>query len=154
MIPALKLEKRAIDGNQACRWLQIVRNQRNRYRSGRRLATVICSDSIILEGQLKRSNETPLAAKPTTDREAGTAWVQYLSVDRDIRELMGARQLYIADVFDVSSDSRRRKPYGRIFSTKGKSLIFYAFDLDQQTRAKNAASFQAWGKSELGASKP
>jgi hypothetical protein len=79
---------------------------------------------------------------------------QYLSADRDIRELMGARQLYIADVFDVSSDSRRRKPYGRIFYTKGKSLIFYAFDLDQQTRVKNAASFQAWGKSESGASKP
>lgn len=79
---------------------------------------------------------------------------QYLSADRDIRELMGARQLYIADVFDVSSDSRRRKPYGRIFYTKGKSLIFYAFDLDQQSRVKNAASFQAWGKSESGASKP
>jgi hypothetical protein len=79
---------------------------------------------------------------------------QYLSADRDIRELMGARQLYIADVFDVSSDSRRRKPYGRIFYTKGKSLIFYAFDLDQQTLAKNAGSFQAWGKSESGASKP
>ena len=79
---------------------------------------------------------------------------QYLSADRDIRELMGARQLYIADVFDVSSDSHRRKPYGRIFYTKGKSLIFYAFDLDQQTRVKNAASFQAWGKSESGTSKP
>jgi hypothetical protein len=79
---------------------------------------------------------------------------QYLSADRDIRELMGARQLYIADVFDVSSDSRRRKPYGRIFYTKGKSLIFYAFDLDQQPRVINAAAFQAWGKSESGASKP
>jgi hypothetical protein len=79
---------------------------------------------------------------------------QYLSADRDIRELMGARQLYIADVFDVSSDSRRRKPYGRIFYTEGKSLIFYAFDLDQQSRVKNAASFQAWGKSESGGSKP
>jgi hypothetical protein len=79
---------------------------------------------------------------------------QYLSADRDIRDLMGARQLYIADVFDVSSDSRRRKPYGRIFYTRGKSLIFYAFDLDQQTRVENAASFQAWGKSESGASKP
>src|SRR6266480_2013174 len=49
---------------------------------------------------------------------------QYLSADRDIRELMGARQIYIADVFDVSSDSRTRKPYGRIFYTKGRSLIF------------------------------
>jgi len=72
---------------------------------------------------------------------------QYLGADRDIRELMGARQLYIADLYDVSSDSHTRKPYGRIFYTKGKSLIFYAFDLDRGPRVKNT-SFQAWGRSE------
>lgn len=72
---------------------------------------------------------------------------QYLASDRDIRELMGARQLYMADVFDVSSDSRTRKPYGRVFYTKSKSLVFYAFDLDRQPGIKNAA-FQAWGRNE------
>lgn len=72
---------------------------------------------------------------------------QYLASDRDIRELMGARQLYMADVFDVSSDSRTRRPYGRVFYTKSKSLIFYAFDLDRQPGIKNAA-FQAWGQNE------
>ena len=45
------------------------------------------------------------------------------------------------------SDSRTRKPYGRIFYTKGRSLIFYAFDLDHQPGIKNAA-FQAWGRNE------
>jgi len=55
---------------------------------------------------------------------------QYLVSDRDIRELMGARKLYIADVFDVDSASRTRKPYGRVFYTQNKSLVFYAFDLD------------------------
>lgn len=74
---------------------------------------------------------------------------QYLASDRDIRELMGARQLYIADVFDVSSDSRTRKPYGRVFYTRGKSLIFYAFDLDRQPGFKNASTFQAWGRKEM-----
>jgi len=73
--------------------------------------------------------------------------------DRDIRELMGARQLYIADVFDVSSDSRTRKPYGRVFYTKSKSLVFYAFDLDHQAGIKNAA-FQAWGRNESSQSTP
>src|SRR6202040_3007700 len=29
--------------------------------------------------------------------------------------------------------------------TKHKSLIFYAFDLDQQSGVKNASAFQAWG---------
>lgn len=70
---------------------------------------------------------------------------RYLSSDRDIRELMGARQLYIADVFDVDSHSRTKKPFGRVFYTQGKSLIFYAFDLD--TGVKNA-NFQVWGRKE------
>jgi len=78
---------------------------------------------------------------------------QYLTSDRDIRELMGARKLYIADVFDVDSVSRTRKPFGRVFYTESKSLVFYAFDLDHQPGAKNASTFQVWGKkdSELNA---
>jgi hypothetical protein len=73
---------------------------------------------------------------------------QYLASDRDIRELMGARKLYIADVFDVDSRSRTRKPFGRVFYTQSKSLIFYAFDLDQQPAVKNASAFQVWGRKE------
>jgi hypothetical protein len=73
---------------------------------------------------------------------------QYLVSDRDIRELMGARKLYIADVFDVDSGSRTRKPFGRVFYTQGKSLIFYAFDLDRQPGVVNANTFQVWGQKE------
>ena len=79
---------------------------------------------------------------------------QYLSSDRDIRELMGARQLYIADVFDVDSGSRTQKPFGRIFYTERKSLIFYAFDLDRQPAVRNATTFQAWGRRDADPSKP
>jgi len=75
---------------------------------------------------------------------------QYLSSDRDIRELMGARKLYIADVFDVDSGSRTRKPFGRVFYTQNKSLIFYAFDLDHQPGVKTASAFQVWGKRDAG----
>jgi len=71
---------------------------------------------------------------------------QYLASDRDIRELMGARKLYIADVFDVDSGSRTRKPFGRVFYTQNKSLIFYAFDLDHEPGVKNASAFQVWGQ--------
>ena len=73
---------------------------------------------------------------------------QYLASDRDIRELMGARKLYIADVFDVDSGSRTRKPFGRVFYTQSKSLIFYAFDLDHQPGVKNASAFQVWGQKD------
>jgi hypothetical protein len=73
---------------------------------------------------------------------------QYLASDRDIRELMGARKLYIADVFDVDGGSRTRKPFGRVFYTQGKSLIFYAFDLDREPGFVNASTFQVWGQKE------
>jgi len=68
-----------------------------------------------------------------------------LDHDRDIRELMGARDLYIAEVHDVAGTGRTDKTYGRVFYTKGKSLIFYAYDLDQETDLKTASTFQAWG---------
>jgi hypothetical protein len=68
-----------------------------------------------------------------------------LASDRDIRDLMGARDLYIAEVYDVGGNGKRTKPYGRVFYTKGKSLIFYGYDLDQQPGLKDASTFQAWG---------
>lgn len=71
---------------------------------------------------------------------------QLLAHDRDIRELMGARRLYIADVYDFSENGKTQVPYGRVFYTTGKSLIFYAFDLDQQPNLRTASFFQAWGR--------
>jgi hypothetical protein len=71
---------------------------------------------------------------------------ELLAKDRDIRELMGARELYVAEVYDVNRTGETRKPYGRVFYTRGKSLIFYAYDLDQEPEIKDASIFQAWGQ--------
>jgi predicted transcriptional regulator len=79
---------------------------------------------------------------------------EFLASDRDIRELMGARQLYIADVFDVDHNGKKRAPFGRVFYTKGKLLIFYAFDLDQAPGYRNANAFQVWGSQSEDKSKP
>ena len=70
---------------------------------------------------------------------------ELLAHDRDIREVMGARNLYIAEVYDTDEKGAARKPYGRLFYTKEKSLIFYAYDLDQQG-GKRDQTFQAWGR--------
>jgi anti-sigma factor RsiW len=69
-----------------------------------------------------------------------------LAYDRDIRDLIGARDLYVAEVNDVDRDAKTQTPFGRVFYTKGKSLIFYAYDLDKQPGLKRAAAFQAWGR--------
>ena len=79
---------------------------------------------------------------------------QYLASDRDVRELMGARQLYIADVFDVDPLGKTRKSFGRVFYTKGKSLVFYAFDLDQEPGYREAKAFQAWGRPGTSSAQP
>jgi hypothetical protein len=59
---------------------------------------------------------------------------------------MGARDLYIAEVLDVGKDGVTKKSNGRVFFTKGKSLIFYAYDLDRQPGLKKASTFQVWGQ--------
>jgi hypothetical protein len=69
-----------------------------------------------------------------------------LEHDRDIRELMGARDLYIADVHDVAGTGQTSRTHGRVFYTRGKRLVFYAYDLDAQPGVKLASSFQVWGR--------
>jgi hypothetical protein len=109
-------------------------------------------DALESQSSQDRQQATALEAKVTDltrllhDRESALDQQQeILAHDRDIRELMGTRDLYIAEVYDVARDGQTKKPYGRVFFTKGKSLIFYAYDLDRQLDAKEGA-FQAWGR--------
>jgi predicted nucleic acid-binding Zn-ribbon protein len=94
-----------------------------------------------LEAQIKDLNAQLRDREQTIGKQQ-----DLLAHDRDIRDLMGARDLYIAEVYDVARDGATQKPYGRVFYTKGKSLIFYAYDLDQQAGVRNASTFQAWGR--------
>jgi hypothetical protein len=84
-----------------------------------------------------------LAEKDGVEREK-----RLLTADRDIRDLMGARNLHIIDVFEVDGKGRTEKPFGRVFFTEGKSLIFYAFDLGNKKTTAENASFQVWGAQE------
>jgi hypothetical protein len=75
----------------------------------------------------------------------------FLAHDRDIRDLIGARNLYIADIFDTAANGKTAKPFGRIFYTKDRSLVFYGFDLDKRGDTKRDVAFQVWGR---GSDKP
>ncbi len=110
-------------------------------------------DSLERQSAQDKQRATTLEAKVNDltallhDRETALDQQQeLLAHDRDIRDLMGARDLYVAEVYDVERNGETKKPYGRVFYTKGKSLIFYAYDLDQQAGVKNASTFQAWGR--------
>jgi hypothetical protein len=101
-------------------------------------------DATLVDQQIK-INELAAAVK---EKEALAERERQLSaVAKDIRELMGARNLHILDVSDVDGNGRSKKSFGRVFLVEGKSLIFYAFDLgDRGNPAK--VSFQAWGQLE------
>jgi hypothetical protein len=71
-----------------------------------------------------------------------------LAANRDIRELMAARNLHIADVFDTDTKGKTRTAFGRIFYTEGKSLIFYAYDLNDNRVQTAGYNFRVWGKKE------
>jgi hypothetical protein len=96
--------------------------------------------SLALKGQVNDLNQA-IEEKDKEIRESR----ELLDRDRDIRNLIGARNLYIAEIYDVGQSGDTEKPFGRVFYTKDKSLIFYGYDLDQQPSIKKAAAFQAWG---------
>jgi hypothetical protein len=104
--------------------------------------------ALVLESKVDELTQRVRDLEQALDQQEAeiTKQQDLLDHDRDIRELMGARDLYIADVHDVGGNGQADKTYGRVFYTKGKSLIFYAYDLDQEAGLKDASTFQAWGR--------
>jgi predicted nucleic acid-binding Zn-ribbon protein len=73
---------------------------------------------------------------------------QMLGATRDIRDLMAARNLHIADVFDTDPKGKTRRAFGRVFFTEGKSLLFYAYDLNDSRVQDAGYNYRVWGKKE------
>jgi hypothetical protein len=79
-------------------------------------------------------------ASATLDQER-----QLAAAGKDIRELMASRQLHVIDVRDTDPNGNPSPAFGRVFLTEGKSLTFYAFDLNNEDSPVNAKrSFQVW----------
>jgi hypothetical protein len=79
-------------------------------------------------------------ASVSLDRER-----QLLSEGREIRNVLGARDLHIVDVVDRDGKGRIRKAFGRAFFTEGKSLTFFAFDLPTKSTDDGKFVYAAWG---------
>jgi hypothetical protein len=73
---------------------------------------------------------------------------QLMTAGGDVPNLMGARQLHVVDVRDTDPDGKPGKAFGRIFLTEGKSLVFYAFDLNDSAKNDKKKTFQVWGQQE------
>jgi hypothetical protein len=73
---------------------------------------------------------------------------EMLAANRDIRDLMSARNLHIADVFDTDTKGKTRSAFGRVFFTEGKSLLIYAYDLNDHRVQDAGYHYRVWGKKE------
>jgi len=73
---------------------------------------------------------------------------QLATAGKDVRDLMGARQLHVVDVRDTDPNGKAGKAFGRVFLTEGRSLIFYAFDLTDARKIDAKQTFQVWGQQE------
>lgn len=120
------------------------RNDLNAARAEMSKAQVLASsnqatiESLHYELADKEARLTEVSASLDREREM-------LLAGREIRDIMGARELHIVDVVDRDGKGRARKPFGRAFYTQGKSLIFYAFDLPAKNTADGKFVYAAWG---------
>jgi hypothetical protein len=97
-----------------------------------------------LQRKLRRSEEETAAAN-------GSA-----IPDVDGKEVFGARDLHIVDVYDVDAGGKTKRSFGRVYFVEKKLLLFYAFDLQDRQRQPQyvAAAFQAWGYRQGNEGKP
>ena len=68
-----------------------------------------------------------------------------LAGGREIRDIIGARNLHIVDVYDTDPIGRTKKAFARAFYTEGKSLVFYAYDLPHNGE-NSEYKYVAWGQ--------
>jgi len=74
---------------------------------------------------------------------------QLLVHSKDVTELMAARNLHIVDVVDTDARGKTRPAFGRIFFTEGKSLIFYAYDLNEAKMQRANYQYRIWARERV-----
>jgi len=109
-----------------------------------RIETAKVNDSntlVALRYQVQDLTEKLNDQKQSLDRER-----QLLASGRDIRDIIGARNLHIIDVYDTDPEGRTKASFARAFYTEGKSLIFYAYDLPAKRTEEGKFVYAAWGE--------
>jgi hypothetical protein len=79
-----------------------------------------------------------------SEEDAVTATLPAIQ-DGNAKEIFGARDLHIVDVYDVDASGKTKRGFGRVYFVEKKLLLFYAFDLQDKQHQRVASGFQAWG---------
>lgn len=67
------------------------------------------------------------------------------SAKSELGDVLAARNLHIVDVYDADGSGKRQRSFGRVFYIEGKSLVFYAYDLEDPRQFKANVVFHVWG---------
>jgi len=88
-----------------------------------------------------------LQEKLDAQTESITLERDLLAKGREVRDILGARNLHIIDVYDTDADGGTKKPFARAFYTEGRSLVYYAYDLSAKRVESGEYAYVAWGES-------
>jgi len=103
----------------------------------------------LAESEVKLDVQRQTSEEVSAKLESTTAELQrerdLKSAKTEMGDLVAARNLHIVDVYDADPNGRRQRSFGRVFYIEGKSLVFYAYDLEDPGRFKANVVFHVWG---------
>ena len=108
-----------------------------------RLNQRLAASDVKLDVQKQTSEE--LSAKLETTTADLRRELDVKSAKSELGDVVAARNLHIVDVYDADPSGKRQRSFGRVFYIEGKSLVFYAYDLDDPRRFKANVVFHVWG---------
>jgi hypothetical protein len=152
-------QARADAGRSSSRAAQLLDESRDREKlladakgEASRASALHANDEASLVAEMVRVTELTdklRIASATLDLER-----QMAAAGQDVRELMAAKQLHVIDVRDADQNGQPGKAFGRIFLNEGKSLTFYAFDLNDEQLATTKRTFQVWASPDASKNAP
>ncbi len=95
---------------------------------------------------IQKQMREDLAAKLDTTEEELRRQNDLKSAKLELGDLVATRNLHIVDVYDADSNGKRDRSFGRVFYVEGKSLVFYAYDLDAPAQFRANVVFHVWGE--------
>jgi len=144
-----KLAALAIEGKSASEHssaeLQEAQNKVATLQSRAEALSQRLAESEVKLGIQKQMRED-LAAKLDTTEEELRRQNDLKSAKLELGDLVATRNLHIVDVYDADSNGKRQRSFGRVFYIEGKSLVFYAYDLDAPGQFKANVVFHVWGE--------
>lgn len=139
-----QLQAQLLEGHRTLAQLQsVVADSQQETEEQRKRAEDLQTNLVVARAELSEISGKVKDESAALDRER-----RLLAMGRDVTDLMGARSLHILDVVDTDTRGNARPAFGRIFFTEGKSLVFYAYDLNEAKIQKANYQYQVWAKKE------